>query len=360
MTTTPPLTTETPAPSGATRLLLLFLLVFALCCAAAMALPHSTYIRFQQVATSSMRPGVWIYERIEFDPAPIDVAIIGASRTETGISGPKLQAALSSRLGRPVGVANLSMPADGRDLHYEIAKRLIRAHPEVKLILLSLTEHPSRTGHPAFRSLADTRDILAGPKLINPGYLDDVTYLPYRQLTLFAQSQAPSLFGVRSAFDPAAYWGTGYDSTHSYWSANGRFVDRDAILSPTVLADQARGKVAQRTRVFLPPWARDYEYSIERHYTRALDALAREHGVQIGFVYLPVYAHASQIGDRDFYAARGLVFDASFLADRSDNYSDYAHLNRYGSERMTAWLAERLGTMSERGQVHLTREPAGQ
>ncbi|MET0247493.1 MAG: hypothetical protein ABW182_12140 [Sphingomonas sp.] len=360
MTITPPVATETPTASGANRLLLLFLLVFALCCVAAMALPHSTYIRFQQVATSSMRPGVWIYERIEFDRTPIDVAIIGASRTETGISGPKLQAALSSRLGRPIGVANLSMPADGRDLHYEIAKRLIEAHPEVKLILLSLTEHPSRTGHPAFRSLGDTRDVLAGPKLINPGYLDDVTYLPYRQLSLFAQSQMPSLFGVRSAFDPAAYWGTGYDSTHSYWSANGRFVDREAIYPPAVLSAQARGKVSQRTRVFLPPWARDYEYAIERHYTRALDALAREHGVRIGFVYLPVYAHAAPISDLSFYAARGVVFDASFVANRSDAYSDYAHLNRRGSEQVTAWLAERLGGMAESGRMPLAPEPTRQ
>ncbi|RZF64130.1 hypothetical protein EWE75_12325 [Sphingomonas populi] len=343
----------TPAPLPARRgLLALFVVAFLVCCVGVTLLPHDRYIRYQQFDGTIMRPLGWIYERLHYDRTPIDIAIIGASRTQAGISGPRMQAILSEKLGRPVHVANLSMPQDGRNLHYELTKELLATHPEVKLILYSLIEHASRTGHPAFRNVADTRDVLTSPVVINPKYFDNLAFQPYRQLSLFLQTQMPGLFGVHLAFDPALYLGTNRDTTLSEWSIHGKWIDRDAIHTDAELAAAAKGKVAKRNPIFLPPRFRDYEYAVERRYTRAAVSLAQAHHVQTGFIYLPIYKHDQPIADIAFYRARGFIMSAGVLASDPRNYTDYAHLNRVGSTKVTRWLADWLSTLERRRQLH--------
>ena len=343
----------TLAPFPARRgLLALFVLTFLACCVGAVLLPHDRYIRYQQFGGTAMLPLGWVYDRLHYDRTPIDIAIIGASRTEVGISAPQVESILAAKLGRPVHVANLSLPQDGRNLHYEMTKELLATHPEVKLIVYSLIEHASRTGHPAFRDVADTGDVLRAPMLLNPKYFDNVVYQPYRQLSLFLQTRLPGLFGVHRSFDPRRYTGAEHDATLSHWSVHGNWVDRDTIHTAVELAKAAEGKVARRNPIFLPSRLREYEYVVERHYTRATIALARAHHVQTGFLYLPVYAHDQPIADLNFYRARGFILNAGVVAHDASNYSDYAHLNRNGSTKMSRWLAGWLAAREQRGQLH--------
>jgi hypothetical protein len=341
-------------PPARRGLLALFVGVFLLCCAVSLALPHDRYIRYQQLAGTPLSPGVWIYERLHYDRTPIDIAIIGASRTEIGISAPQMERALTARFGHPVHVANLSLAQDGRDLHYEITRELIATHPEVKLILYSLTEHSARTGHRAFRNLADTGEVLGAPLLVNPSYFNNVVYLPYRQVSLFLQTTLPAMFGVRTAFDPKTYWGTDHDTTVSHWGSNGKWVERDAVRPAAALGAQVDSKVASRTPVLLPAGFRDYEYVLERTYTRRIADLAQRHGIAIGFVYLPIYGHHFVITDRAFYHARGFIMDAGALADDHRDFSDYAHFNQIGTTRATRWVAERLAALDNDGALHFT------
>ncbi|MDF0489788.1 hypothetical protein PX554_16760 [Sphingomonas sp. H39-1-10] len=338
-----------PARRG---LLALFVIVFLACCVGATLLPHDRHIRYQQFGGTAMLPLGWVYDRLHYDRTPIDIAIIGASRTEVGVSGPQVEAILTAKLGRTVHVANLSLPQDGRNLHYEMTKELLATHPEVRLILYSLIEHASRTGHPAFRDVADTSDVLRAPILLNPKYFDNLAYQPYRQLSLFLQTQMPGLFGVHRDFDPKRYAGPDHDGTLSHWSVRGNWVDRDTIHSAAELAKAAKGKVARRSPVFLGTRFREYEYVVERHYTRATIALAHAHHVETGFLYLPIYAHDQPIADADFYRARGFVLNAGAIGNDARNYSDYAHLNRVGSGKVSRWLAGWLASGERRGQLH--------
>lgn len=345
--------TDTPPRRG---LLALFVLVFLACCALASALPHDRYIRYQQFDGTIMAPLRWGYERLHYDRTPIDVAIIGASRTEIGVSAPQVEAQLSAQLGRPVHVANFSVPQDGRDLHYVVTRELLATHPEVRLILYSLIEHASRTGQPAFRNIADTGDVLDEPLLINSRYIDNLAFLPFRQLSLFLQTRLPGLFGVRRDFDPAHYLGTERDTTRSRRGIHGNWIDRDSIHSAAELAQAAKGKVSLRNPIFLPPALRDYEYAIERQYTRKAVSLAHAAAVQVGFVYLPIYAHAMPIADLPFYKARGFVMSGAVIAEDSRDYSDYAHLNRNGSAKVSRWIATQLAARARAGHLHLLPE----
>lgn len=353
MTTATP---QSPADSGLHwRAPWQLFLVIALTCAAlfagTMALPHDPYIRFQQLAKTIQFRSQWVYERIALDDAPIDVAIVGNSRLGAGISGPQLQAELSRQLGRPVRVANLSMPQEGRNVHYVIVKRLLADHPEVKLIVLSAIEQMPRKGHPAFRDLADASDVVRAPMLINVDYANDAAVLPYRQIALFVQTLAPGAFGVTQTLDRAAYPGTGFDSTATFTLPDGKLVDRDSIVPEAHLAQTARARVAQVRGPVLPASMADIEFAQERHYTRAIAAMARARGVRLAFVQIPIYLDHSPVADSAFYRPFGPVLRTEGIESDYRLYSDYGHMNRHGTRKATQWLANSLAATDRDGTL---------
>ena len=148
-----------------------------------MLLPHDRYARYQQLSDSLHFRSIWAYERIVFDDTPIDIAIIGNSRLQSAVSAPVLSERLSEQLGRPVRAVNLSLPQEGRNAHYSVARLLFEHHPDVELVVLSAIEAMPREGHPAFRNIADAGDVLAAPVLINRSFGDDLAFIPFRQMS---------------------------------------------------------------------------------------------------------------------------------------------------------------------------------
>jgi len=337
------------ATFGTTRgspLIALMLGVAAALCAAVSLLPHDPYIRYQQLRDTIQFHAQWNYERIELDPTPIDMAIVGNSRLEAGVSAPELQALLRAN-GQPnLHVANLSMPQEGRNIHYVIVKRLLEKHPEVKTLIVSVVEQQPRTGHPAFRYLADAGDVVHAPMFLNVDYAGDLATLPYRQMSLFVQSQAPAAFGDTATLTKA-YEGTDRDTTLTFTLPDGRVVDRDRIVAlPKITAD-AEAVIAGGRGQVLPASMIDTEYAIERTYTRRIAALAKEHGVRLIFLRLPVYSDTRPVADEPFYRQFGQVWAADFLSTDYTLYSDYGHLNRRGVKQLVPWLAEQLNKPPE-------------
>src|ERR1700683_698044 len=86
-------------------------------CAAVCLLPENDYQKWQlQDPDGRLR---WIYERIHFDPTPIDVDIVGPSRAQLGLSAAAIEQDLAQR-GKRVNVANFAMLGSGRDLQWAI------------------------------------------------------------------------------------------------------------------------------------------------------------------------------------------------------------------------------------------------
>lgn len=327
------------ATAPAWRLILIFLLSFFGLCAATLLLPHDPYIRMQQLAPTIQFQAIWGYERLAFDKTPIDVAVLGNSRLQAAVAAPLLTRTLSQQLGRPVRVANLAMPQEGRNAQYVIAKHLFASHPEVKLVILSAIEQMPREGHPAFRNIADSVDVVAAPLLINRGYVDDLAYIPFRQMSLFVQTLFPGAFGVHRDFDKPSYRGSEYDTTQSFDTPTGNHVDRDSVIQAETLRPIAAKRIAEITPPILPPWAADYEFAVERTYVRRIVELARANRSAVAFLYLPIYSNEGAVRDADFYRARGTLIEARMLAADHRNYSDYGHVNRIGSDRLTTSLA---------------------
>jgi hypothetical protein len=323
-------------------LLAFFALAFILLFVASLLLPHDRYIRYQQLTDSDLFRTRWVYERIHYDKTPIDVAIIGSSRVEAAISAPMLEKELSEKFGRPIHVANLAVPEEGRNLHYLIARELIENHPETRILLVSVVEQAYLT-HPAFRYVGDVQDLLDAPLAINHYYFLDAAFLPYRQMSYFIQTRFPSWFGV-SRGSRQDYFGTAMDTTHSFYLPSGKLVDRDAVAPPDKLAAGSRQMIESYGSVWRPPghW-QALNNPLETVYTERLTGLAKAHCVEVVFVRLPFYNSPPDIYDESFYRSQGPLLDAQQLGHDPHSYSDVGHFNRYGIDQVTPWLWSSIG-----------------
>lgn len=319
-------------------------------------LPHDRYTRYQQLGDTLHFRSIWAYERIVYDPAPIDIAILGNSRLRAGVSAPGMQAALSNALGREVKVVNLSLPQEGRDAHYALAKVLFEHRPEVQLVILSAIEEMPRQSHPAFGNIADPLDALFAPTLINPSYGENLAFTSFRQLSLAAETALPGAFGIKG-FDKAKYLGTDFDTTTSYMSATGNFVDKDTIYSAEELRGPARKRIASITKPVLPELFAANEYAVEYRYTNAIAQLAEDRGARVGFLYLPVFEHKAPLAQEAFYTKLGPVFSATCIADRHEMFSDYGHMNHRGALQVTDHFASAL--LSQRDLLGVSPSRAG-
>ena len=97
-----------PRPMSARGFLLTVLLLVLALFAGTVALPHNPYIRYQMLRNTLHERAQWIYERTHFDPTPIDIIVVGPSRSASAIDAPLLSQLLSDRLGRPIHTVNLT------------------------------------------------------------------------------------------------------------------------------------------------------------------------------------------------------------------------------------------------------------
>ena len=104
-------------------------------------------------------------------------------------------------MGIPAHVVNFSLPEAGRDINYVVARELFRTKSP-KVLVLGVTEKPSRFGHPAFKYVAPSALVADPGYFINLNYLSNLIYLPYRQMELFLADLWPSLMGLDQDLQP--------------------------------------------------------------------------------------------------------------------------------------------------------------
>ena len=321
----------------ASLLLALLAICFLSYCVLSYLLPHDRYVRYQELAHSDFFRARWVYERIHFDKTPIDVAILGSSRLETSVSAPILEKELSEKLGRPIHVANLAIPQEGRNLHYLVARELVENHPETRIILVSVVENADLS-HPAFRYLADPVDLLRAPLFISHYYFLDAAFLPYRQMSYFIQTYFPAWFGLSRTFRKD-YMGTDFDTTYSFYVPSGKLVDRYFVMPQDKLEAGSREIIEGLGG----PWREPSRWHalnnpLENEYSKRLVEVAKEHCVETIFVRLPFYKSPPHMYDEAFYRSLGPLLDAEQLNSDPQKYGDRGHFNRYGTDLVSAWL----------------------
>ena len=300
-------------------------------------LPEDPYQRWQLLDGTIHAHARWIYERSEFDPTPIDVAIVGPSRTEAGVNAPRLSALLAQR-GLPSNVVNFSLPENGRNVNEVIVEEMLR-HKRPKLIVLGVIEKPSRFGHSAFKFIAPAGLVAAPGYWTDLNYVSDLVYLPFRQMKLFLEDVAPAAFGAPKAFSALGYPGPSIDTTGSKILPGGAYKEGDLPASAAELERGVHKLEAGDHPPFLPKTYADAEFGDDRYYVRRIADLARARGVKVAFLYLPYYTDRADIQEADYYRRFGPLWNAGFLAPHAEWYADYGHLTRAGAEHLTDWLA---------------------
>jgi hypothetical protein len=315
------------------RKTLLILAIAFLSAVVAALLPDNPYQRWQLLDGTIEKNVRWIYERTNFDPTPIDVVVLGPSRSSADVDSLELEAALT-RMGTPAHVVNFALPVAGRDVNYAIARELFKTKSP-KVLVLGVIEKPSRFGHPAYKYIAPSWLVADPGYFLNLNYLSNLIYLPYRQMQLFLADLWPSLMGLTKTFDPATYRGSNVDTTGA------QFFPTRAGSVPAEHDELMRGvhKLEQGMRPpILPASLGDVEFGDERHYIREIAELARAKGTRIVCLNLPYYTGPETIQEEPFYRQFGDVINASFLASHAEWYADYGHLTAHGASVLSDWL----------------------
>jgi hypothetical protein len=313
---------------------------------AATFLPDDPYQRFQLLDGTLYAKARWSYERIHFDPRPIDVAIVGDSRTDIGLDSRVIERRMAAD-GKPANVANMSLMGDGRNAQWVFVQELLKAkHP--KVIVVSVNDHPHPWGHDSFRYIASTSDIWAEALHGLHDTKKNLVFLPFRQLHLFAARLLPRTFHLTRQFDPAAY-NPGQDSYPiRHRNDAGEMIDMSETTPRAVLLQQLKdnaGEFGKRSK--LPSAVRAITDADDKVFTKLIAQAAAAHGVKLLFVYQPAFDRPAPIERRAFYSSFGRIEDNVDLSSQDRLYHDWSHFNtegtRVASDRVADALAAILG-----------------
>ena len=328
------------------RRLVAILAVALLAAVGAAALPDNPYQRWQLIEHTLYANATWSYERIHFDPAPIDVAIIGSSRSQIGLSAPRIAARLAA-LGHPATVANLSVIEDGRNIEWAIADELFR-FKQPKLLIVLINEEANKWGHPGFKYVAPAAAVAWPPAPFLHNSLYDISYLPFRQMRLFAASLFPAASGLRSRFDPEHYAALPTDYTTTQVMADGVRIDMEQVHSAQDLRDEMAAFAATQRPSRMPKLLTPITDADNLVYVDKIAKLAQAHHAPIMFVYLPHFEGPRVIQGRDLYARLGRIEDYGDLAGNPTLFQSFAHFNHHGamiaSDRIAAAVAPLIST----------------
>lgn len=312
-------------------------------------LPHDRFILWQSLRTEAYARLGWSYERIHFDPTPIDIAFIGTSHTMNGVDGSAFEARLAAdgvrgEDGRCLTATNFAIPAYGRNLHWELAKELLE-NRRVRILVLEVFENETRKAHPAFVHVADVHDVMTAPLLINLNYFNDIVRLPFRQLSLWAESARPKEFGLKTGWDPTDYDGSTVDNTRVVNAAGVALTPpRYSTVALPKLQHVAKWRSRHKNLHLLGSGLAGLEYRYPLHYLDGIRDEARRHGTQVVFLYLPGYGWPDRPYDTSPYAGGGRWLFANDILRQPGVWYDDDHLNAQGAAQLTTRIADAMAS----------------
>jgi hypothetical protein len=302
--------------------------------AAVCLLPENDYLRWQLPEPDGRLR--WIYERIHFDPTPIDIAVVGPSREQLGFSAAAIERDLAQR-GKPANVVNFALPGAGRDIQWAILDELFKAKSP-KVIVLGVEDQPYPFGHFFFKHVAPAEAIVFPPSPFLHNYLYNLAYLPIRKLKLFGANLFPGLFGLTKEFDPEHYAKNRTDYSTSF-IGDGKLVDMEHRVSRETLLAEPREPVPRTPIARLLTRINGGE---DHLYTQKIAREAKAHGAQLVFVHLPMFEGPQMVSDEDFLKQFGPVLDYGDLAPHDELFENWSHLNHAGAMNASARLADAI------------------
>jgi hypothetical protein len=302
-------------------------------------LPHNPYLRYQELDVGVFKKDTWIYERTVFDPTPIDIAFFGTSHTLNAIDSTLVEEQINIDRSSKKRVVNFALPQLGRDMHQTLIKLLLE-HKQPEVLFIEIRETEARDQHPATYYLANSKDMLESPLLVNTRYFGNLARLPLRQSNLFLKTQFPDMFGVSVEFDQQSYAGSHQNYALAF--PDGR--SRDKIQSEKFLIEKRQNWTKNNGHKLL----RDNKlknfinYNANLTILRNLISLAKKQGIEIYFIYLPNFGSQAKPVDEDIYALMApiLYVEDPSIFGNAYNWYDLGHLNAQGAMKFTNSISQ--------------------
>ncbi|MBA4409199.1 MAG: hypothetical protein C0397_07240 [Odoribacter sp.] len=283
-------------------------------------LPYSEEFAYHYIEQDCYNHGAWIYDRINHNPAPIDVAFIGSSHTLHAIQEKKME----ELLGQNFRVVNLGYCRYGRNIEYTILKMLLK-HKSPKLIVIEVHEDEEKNSHDIFPYLAETEDLLLTPTLFNRDYFSDLFHGGSARLEYF---KAKYIFRKKYPEPTSELYG--YAAT-------------DRIVSEFELDENLKSwqfRLSQTNPEIIEKFQSEFPLA----YLKKMANIIQEKNIPIRFVYLPDSGsklHKPKFAS--FYQdIAPLIIPPQGIFNDKSNWMDASHLNDKGSGVLSAWLAERI------------------
>jgi hypothetical protein len=311
---------------------------------AATFLPDNPYQRFQLLNGTIYARASWAYQRMHFDPRPVDVAVLGSSKALMGLKAAEIERQLAAD-GKPASVINLAMEGDGRNIQWVLVRELLETK-RPKVIVLAIDDQPHPWGHDAFHLIASSGDIWGEAARGLHDTKKDLMYLPFRQLKLTGARFAPEVFGMQAGFDPKRYSLVPDEFPERYQTAAGKWIDmsqvtpRDDLLSEAATYGYRFGRHSK-----LPAPVRAITDADDRVYTDMIAKAAAAHGVKLLFVYQPGFNRNEPISNLAYYQSLGAIQDSSDLYDKDTLFFDWVHLNTAGAKIMSDRVADAVAKL---------------
>jgi len=276
--------------------------------------PMDKRFAYAYTGKDSYTRSLWIYDRINNNSTPIDVAFIGTSRTIHAINDSVLQKQLLTVYSIKTHLANLGYYRFGRNMNYVIIKELLKKRT-VKTIVLEVTSDEDISSNLDFGYMADLIDVIY-PAHINQVYFSDLcksfnVHLSYIKYKLNLENDTincvlPQIYGYGNSTQLANLNDLKHMDRYPVTNYFGRWPN---ILYP-------------------------------RAYLNKIAELCKANNVKLYFLYIAGYTTYSRPPlELDTYKKYGQVFLPPYtISDHAENFMDEAHMNNTGADKMTDYL----------------------
>lgn len=306
--------------------IILFLLPIALVIAIVFIVPANERFNYYFPKFNCMGHSGWLYDRLHLidTNSAIDVAFVGSSRTIDGVADNLLEDSLKKK-GIDVNVLNFGYCRFGRNMHHMLVKRMLEQW-KPKCVVIEVTAKENWDGHPDFGYMANNQELFAPVMIFNDNYIEDIKN---GFVTRFDAIRS-DLFGVDELPPVQNDWKYGHmsDTTH---------------VDPEILRkQQQKWQTIKRTTGF----ARWFYYQYPLTYLEKTIKLLQQNDCKVVFLYLPAYGAWDKPQEYDWYKKRGIVLiPPKNMYENQYYWKDGNHMNDYGAENMSYWLAGELSAI---------------
>lgn len=282
--------------------------------------PYSEEFAYHYIENDCYNHGAWIYDRINRNPTPIDIAFIGSSHTIHAFQDKKIE----ELLGFNNRVTNLGYCRYGRNLEYVLLKMLLDKKSP-KLIVFEVHEDEEKNSHDIFPYLAETSDLVQTPTPLNRDYVADLFHGASGRLEYFK-----ARFIFRKKYPEPGSELFGYGAS-----------DRQVTPEELTENEKAWKKRLNRTSIeFVEEAKVKYPFA----YLDKMIRMVEEKKIPFLFVYLPEYGSKLKNPKYESYykTIAPALIPPQLIFDDVSNWMDASHLNDKGSALLSDWMANQL------------------